>query len=88
MLDFRKKVHHFVVNGGFVQETEAVVTDVMDTWLELANHVHPISIICNDQSKLDDAKIAKFEVIFLLLLSCGFLLLVVTKIGNIINFTH
>ena len=61
MLDFRKKVHHFVVNGGFVQETEAVVTDVMDTWLELANHVHPISIICNDQSKLDDAKLTKFE---------------------------
>lgn len=61
MLDFREKVHHFVVKGGFVQATEAIVTEVMDAWLELANHVHPISIICNDQSKLDDAKIAKFE---------------------------
>jgi hypothetical protein len=61
MLDFREKVHHFVVEGGFVQATEAIVTEVMDAWLELANHVHPISIICNDQSKLDDAKIAKFE---------------------------
>jgi hypothetical protein len=61
MLDFREKVHHFVVEGGFVQATEAIVTEVMDAWLELANHVHPISIICNDQSKLDAAKIVKFE---------------------------
>jgi hypothetical protein len=61
MLDFRKKVHHSVVNGGFVPATEAIVQEVMDTWLALSNELHPISIICNDQSKLDDAKLAKFE---------------------------
>jgi hypothetical protein len=61
MLDYREKVRHFVVNGEFDEATKLFVLDVMDTWLALASHVHPISIICNDQSKQDAAKIAEFE---------------------------
>ena len=61
MLDFRQKIHHFVVNGGFVHGTGAIVQEIMDEWLALSTELHPISILCNDQSKLDDAKLTKFE---------------------------
>jgi len=61
MLDFRQKINHLVVNGGYVHGTGAIVQEIMDRWLALSNEVHPISILCNDQSKLDDAKLAKLE---------------------------
>jgi hypothetical protein len=61
MLDVRQKINHFVVNGGFVHGTEVIVQEMIDAWLALLDEVHPISILCNDQSKLDDAKLAKLE---------------------------
>jgi hypothetical protein len=88
MLDFRQKINHFVVNGGFVHRTEVIVQETMDTWLALSDEVHPISILCNDQSKLDDAKLAKLEGHIPAFIKLWIPLLVVTKIGSIINFTH
>ena len=60
MLGFREKVYELVVNGGYSDLTIARVTKVMDTWLGLAKEVHAISIICNDQTKQDNEKVAKF----------------------------
>ena len=37
------------------------MTKVMDLWLGLGKEVHVISIICNDQTKQDDGKIAKYK---------------------------
>ena len=61
MLGFREKVYKLVVNGGYSDSTKARVTEVMDKWLGLAKEVHAISIICNDQTKQDDEKVAKFK---------------------------
>ena len=61
MLGFREKVYKLVVNGGYSDSTKARVTEVMDKWLGLAKEVHAISIICNDQIKQDDEKVANFE---------------------------
>ena len=61
MLSFREKVNDLVVNGGYSDSTKARVTKVMDAWLGLAKEVHAISIICNDQTKQDDEKVAKFK---------------------------
>ena len=61
MLGFREKVYKLVVNGGYSDSTKARVTKVMDAWLGLAKEVHAISIICNDRTKQDDEKVAKYK---------------------------
>jgi hypothetical protein len=61
VLSYRQKVYDLVVNGGYLPATKAIVTGIMDMWLALASELLPISIICNDQAKQDESKIAKLE---------------------------
>lgn len=61
VLDHRQKVYDLVVNGGYSPATKAIVIEIMDTWLALGSELLPISIICNDQEKQDESKIAKLE---------------------------
>jgi hypothetical protein len=60
MLNLRGKVWSLVRDSEYDDATKLIVSNVMDEWLALADHVHAVSIICNDQKKQDAAKIAEY----------------------------
>ena len=59
-LEARNKIHIFVVNGGYSEETTKKVKKIMDTWLALSDELYPIVLFLNDQEKQDDEAIIKY----------------------------